>query len=87
MDKLVSLYVDSPIWQKPIEVDDFIIAVSKIKTNNVYHVAEVRSVPKPEKKITRYNLKCYRSDLLTCLKRDDTQSLIIMTWYSRDKKK
>lgn len=86
MDELVSLYVDSPSWERPIIIDDFIIAVGKIKSNSVYHVAEVRSVTKPEKRITRYNLKCYRSDLITCLRRDDTQSLIIMKWYSRDKK-
>lgn len=86
MEKPVSLYVDCPSWERPIEVDDFIIAVSKIKTNSVYHVAEVRATPKPEKRIIRYNLKCYRSELLTCLKRESHQSLILMKWYSRDKK-
>ena len=86
-DKLISLYVDSPIWQRPIIVDDFIVTVSKIKSNSVYHVAEVRSTPDVRGRRVRYNMKCYRSDLITCLKREDHQSLIIMSWYSRDKKK
>ncbi|AVR47242.1 hypothetical protein C7S20_19400 [Christiangramia fulva] len=87
MEKLISLYIDSPIWENSIEVDDFIIAVGKIKSNSVYHIAEVKSKQSPKhKKLWRYYVKCYRSDLITALKRDPNQRLISMQWYSRNKK-
>lgn len=43
MDELKSLYVDSPSWHTPIKVDDFLVAVGKLKSNSVYHVFEVKS--------------------------------------------
>ncbi len=85
-DKPVSLYIDCPSWQPPVKVDDFIIAVGKLKSNSVYHVFEVKSSTRSDKRIVRYNMKVFKSDLITCLKRDETQSLITLKWYSRDKK-
>lgn len=87
MEKLVKLYIDCPAWERPIKVDDFAVAVGKLKSNSVYHVAKVRSAPNLKKRIVRYHIECYKSDLLTCLKRDSDQGLIIVKWYSRDKKK
>lgn len=86
-DKLIKLHVDCPQWEEPIKVDDFLVAVGKKQTNSVYHIAEVRIVPKPEKRIIRYNVKVFKSDLLNCLKRDDKQRLIPIVWYSRNKNK
>ncbi len=86
VDKLISLYIDCPAWSQPVKVDDFIVAESDIKTNSVYHVYKVKSNPRPGKRTVRYYIKVFRSDLITCLKRDETQSLITLKWYSRDKK-
>lgn len=86
MEKVVKLYIDSPQWNPEIKPDDFAVAVGKTKSNSVYHIAEVRSVPRPDKRIIRYHIKCYRSDLITCLKRDRTQNLIPIVWYKRSKK-
>lgn len=79
-----------PSWGT-IKIDDFIVAVSKYKSNSVYHVAEVtkvvgRGMPRA-KRIFRYKIKVYKSDLITMLKRDPDQELIIMSWYRRNKKK
>ncbi len=87
IDKLVSLYIDIPVWNLNVRVDDFLVAVSKIKSNSVYHVAEVKVRLNVEKRIKRNYVKCYRSNLITMLKRDPEQKLIIVVWYSRDKKK
>jgi len=76
-----------PSWEKAVSVDDFLVAVGKKQSNSVYHVAEVNPKPRPEKRITRYYLKVYKTDLITALKRDEDQNLIIVTWYSRNKKK
>ena len=83
-DKPISLYVDSPNWSPDIKVDDFIIAIGVNKSNSVYHVSSVNI--KNNGRIKRANLKCYRSDLITALRRDDAQNLIPMTWYKRNKK-
>lgn len=89
MERLIKLYIDSPIWENSIEVDDFIVAVGKTKSNSVYHIAEVKSKPSPKDKnwLTRFTVKCYKSDLVTALNRDNDQQLIPMQWYSRNKKK
>lgn len=83
-DKLVSLYIDSPRWNPDIKVDDFIITIGVSKSNSVYHVAKVKSEDKGRTK--RHHVKCYRSDLITALKRGSDQELIPMTWYKRNKK-
>jgi hypothetical protein len=87
MDELKSLYIDMPSWDEGVEVDDFLIAIGKKQSNSVYHVAEVKCSPRKDKRITRYNMKVYKSDLITMLKRDEDQRLITLVWYSRDKKK
>ena len=87
MEELKSLYVDMPNWNQGIAVDDFIIAIGNTKSNSVYHVFEVNARPRRDKRITRYNLKVLKSDLLTALKRDINQKLIPMQWYKRNKSK
>ena len=88
MDQLKKLYIDKPKGSSPINVDDFIVAIGVNKSNSVYHVAEVsepRQSPK-HKRLYRYNIKVFKSDLITCLKRESNQQLIPMTWYKRQKK-
>ncbi|MEX0313439.1 MAG: hypothetical protein AB3N18_04620 [Allomuricauda sp.] len=85
MDELKSLYVDMPSWES-LNVDDFIVAVGKTKTNSVYHIAECKHKPRPNKRMVRHYIKVFKSDLITALKRDPSQQLIPMTWYSRNKK-
>lgn len=87
MDKLKSLYIDCAAWHEPITVDDFLITIGKRQSNSVYHVAEVRAKPNPKKRLVRYYVKVYISDLITALKKEPHQKIIPMTWYSRDKKK
>lgn len=84
-DKPLSLYMDAPRWVPDVKVDDFIIAIGKNKSNSVYHIAEVRI--KINGRTKRAYLKCYRSDLITALKRESNQSLIPMVWYKRNKTK
>lgn len=85
MEKQKSLYFDSPSWES-VKVDDFLVAIGKTKSNSVYHIAELRSKPIPEKRMTRHYLKVFKSDLITALRRDQDQRLIPMFWYSRNKK-
>jgi len=87
MDKLRKLYIDLPNWSKPIKTDDFLVAVGIKKSNSVYHVSESKPSSRKDKRLTRYHLKVYKSDLITALKRDNDQELIIIKWYSRNKKK
>ena len=87
MEKQVKLYVDCPTWEHPIRIDDFLVTVGKTKSNSVYHVAEVKSRPSPKhERLTRYHVKCFKSDLITAISRDNDQQLIPMQWYSRNKK-
>jgi len=85
-DDLKSLYVDCPSWAPEIKPDDFIVAVGKRKSNSVYHVFEVNAKPNKKRRMTRYHMKVFQSDLVTALYRESGQVLIPMTWYSRDKK-
>lgn len=85
MEKTVKLYIDCPYWFK-VKVDDFLISIGKTKSNSVYHVAEIRPKEYPEKRIMRYYLKCFKSDLMTALKKDPSQKIIPLHWYGRDKK-
>lgn len=82
MEEVKKLYVDMPSWGS-INVDDFVVTIGKNKSNSVYHVVEVNSKPRKNKRITRHYLKVYKSDLITCLRRDLEQKLIPMVWYSR----
>lgn len=86
MEQTATLYVDMPIWSKPIAVDDFVVSVGRTKSNSVYLVASVRAVPREAERVTRYHLKVYRSDLLTCIRRDPEQRVITLRWYTREKK-
>lgn len=87
-DKRKTFTIDMPRWSRHICVDDFIVAIGKNKSNSIYHVAEV-SEPKinEEKRIVRFKIKVFKSDLLTALNRDKDQGLITMKWYARSKKK
>jgi hypothetical protein len=86
-DKLRKLYIDLPSWSDHIEVDDFLVAVGKKQSNSVYHVAKVKStVPRKEGRVNRFYMMVYKTDLITALQRDEDQQLIIVKWYSRNKK-
>lgn len=76
-----------PRWTPAVKVDDFLVAIGKKQSNSVYHIASVRSVLRPGKRITRYHMQVYKSDLITCLNRDSDQQLITLFWYNRNKKK
>jgi len=86
MEKLKSLYIDTPAWES-LKVDDFVVAVGKTKSNSVYHIAEVKSKPSPRhNRMTRHYVKVFKSDLLTMLRRDKEQKLLPISWYSKKKK-
>jgi hypothetical protein len=82
-DKTVSIYFDQASWLDEVEVDDFIITIGAKQSNSVYHVAHVVKKPRADIRMIRYHLKCYRSDLLTALRRDQTQRIFPMQWYKR----
>lgn len=87
LDKERKLYFDQASFYPAVKADDFLIAVGKKQSNSVYHVLE--SNPKPSlkhKRMTRYHLKVLKSDLITALKRDDSQLLFPMQWNNRKKK-
>lgn len=83
MEKLKSLYVDRPTGCSKICVDDFLITIGAKKSNSVYHIAEVKAIPRPNPRLTRYYVKVFVSDLMTALNRTETQQLITLTWYKR----
>lgn len=85
-DRLVSLYVDTPGWCDRIRTDDFVVAEGERKSNSVYHVASVRVVPLPERRMYRQHLKAYRSDLITCIRRSPEQRVITMRWRPRTRR-
>lgn len=84
-DRLRKIYIDRPAWDTPIKIDDFLVAVGRTQSNSVYHIAEVS--PKQRERMVRYHLKVMKTDLLTALRRDNSQQLIPIFWYSREKKK
>ena len=87
-DELKSLYIDVYRKSNIPRVDDFIIAVSKLKSNSVYHVAEIKSVvPRKEGRVQRYYMRVFKTDLLTAINRDPDQKIITIMWYPRGKKK
>lgn len=81
-EKLVSIYYDQPTWSPAVEVDDFLVTIGKKHSNSVYHVVQVKIKPQGNR-MNRFYLKCYRSDLLTALQRDKTQTIYPMYWYKR----
>lgn len=85
MDKIRKLYIDQPSWQKPIKTDDFIIAIGVKQSNSVYHVLESNPKPNKDIRLIRYYIKVFNSDLQTALRRGESQQLIPITWYSRNK--
>ncbi len=87
MEKTVSLYIDCPRGGPAVKIDDFLVAIGKKQSNSVYHVASVRGVAREGKRVTRYHMQVYHSDLITMLRRDPEQSLITLVWYNRNKKK
>lgn len=87
MEKLRSFYIDCASWVPVVNVDDFVVAVGFKKSNSVYHVFSVKSTNNLNKRLIRYHVKVFKSDLLTMLKRDkETQKIIPITWYKRNKK-
>lgn len=83
MEKVKSLYIDRPSWANPICVDDFLVTIGIKKSNSVYHIIDVKAKPQSNKKVIRYYVKVFDSDLLTALKRTNEQNLIPLTWYRR----
>ena len=83
-DNLKKLYVDGDFNLK-INTDDFLIAIGKRQSNSVYHVYESKKVVR--KNGIRFNVKVFKSDLITCLQRNKSQNIITLAWYKRDKKK
>lgn len=86
MEKMKSLHIDMAQWES-LKVDDFLVAVGKTKSNSVYHIAEIRSVPKLNSKVVRHHVKVFKSDLITMLRRGSDQGFVVIKWYSRNKKK
>lgn len=86
MEKLRSLYIDIPNWEEGVKPDDFLVAIGKLKSNSVYHIAEVRPVPQKNKRITRYYLKVLKADLTIALQKESNQKIVPIHWYSRSKK-
>lgn len=86
-DKLRKLYIDIPSWEKGVAIDDFLVAIGKNKSNSVYHIAEItRIIDRKKDRMKRYHIKVYKTDLIMALRRDQDQQLIIIKWYSRNKK-
>lgn len=83
MEKVKSLYVDQPSWQPPINIDDFLVTIGVKQSNSVYHIIQVNAKPQADIRIIRYYVKVFDSDLMTALKRSETQKLIPLTWYKR----
>lgn len=82
-DKILKLYIDCG-FDLEINANDFIITIGKNKSNSVYHILESRKAERTNG--VRFYLKVFRSDLITCLKRESSQKLIPMVWYNRNKK-
>lgn len=83
MEPTRRIYIDMPEWSRAIEVDDFVVAVGRLKSNSVYHVAQVRPVARPAQRAVRYHLQVYRSSLLDCICRGPEQQVITMRWHTR----
>lgn len=83
MEKLKSLYIDRPVWDSQINVDDFLVTIGVKQSNSVYHVAEVKAKHRPVSRMIRYYVKVFDSDLMTALKRSENQQLITLHWYKR----
>lgn len=87
MEKTVSLWVDFVEGSQLPRVDDFLVAIGKTKSNSVYHVADRDfKFPKNLKKgRVRVQMKCYKSDLITMLRREAHQYLFTFSWNPRKK--
>ena len=83
MERVKSLYVDRPTGASEICVDDFLVTIGQKQSNSVYHIVECKSKPRPNPRMTRYYVKVMDSDLMTALKRDNSQQLITLHWYKR----
>ncbi len=83
MEKLKSLYIDRPTGSSAIKSDDFLVSIGAKRSNSVYHIAQVRSVPRMNGRMTRYYVKVFDSDLITALKRTTQQQIIPVHWYKR----
>lgn len=79
-DKLKSLFVDMDSRARPIQSDDFLVAIGKKQSNTVYHVFSSTLKPSKYPGATRYQVKVYKSDLITLLKREKSQVLHPFQW-------
>lgn len=82
------LWIDMPAWARPPRPDDFVVAVSAIKSGAVYLVESCRPVAqkKPRARVTRYAMRVFRVDLPTLARRERDQVVFTMAWYPRDSK-
>ncbi len=82
------IFIDMPFGRYPPRPDDFVVAVSAIKSGAVYLVESVRKVEqkRPQPHRTRYQMRVFRVDLPTLAARDRDQVVYCMHWYPRTKK-
>lgn len=78
IDEIKTFYVDS-VTNREIKTDDFIVCIGQKQSNSVYHVIE--SNKRIFNNRLRFTVKVFKSDLITCLKRTESQNLIPMIWY------
>jgi hypothetical protein len=64
-----------------LNVDDFIVMVGKKQSNSIYHIHSVKS-SSIDKNLVRNRVLVYVSDLLSLIRRDSTQRLIVASWYN-----
>lgn len=81
-----SLYLDTAAWEKGPQVDDFLVAIGKLKSNSVYHVAGAGGFTTPRPHVRRWHLRVYLSDLPMLVQRDRVQQVWPLHWYPRKKR-
>lgn len=87
-NKTRKLWIDMPVNEKAPATDDFIVAMSRTKSNSVYLVASARQVLRKVPCLTkrRIAMEVYVVDLATLLRRDADQRIFTMYWYPRTKR-
>lgn len=84
-EEIRNLSVDMPSWEEGPRVDDFLVAVSKLKSGAVYLIAGAggHTYPRSRPRMKRHHLRVCRVDLATMLRRDPDQRIYCMAWYPR----
>lgn len=86
--KTRKLWIDMPVNESAPRPDDFVVAMSRVKSNSVYLVASARQVLRKVPCLTkrRIAMEVYVVDLATLLRRDADQRIFTMYWYPRTKR-